>query len=64
MNAVIDAEECTGCGLWEETCPEVFELNEDEGVAVVKVTPTPPEAENTCREAADGCPVDAITIEE
>ena len=64
MKAIIDAEECTGCGLCEETCPEVFEMNEDEDVAVVKVTPTPPEAEGTCREAVDGCPVDAITIEE
>ena len=26
----VDQEECTGCGLCEETCPGVFRLNEDD----------------------------------
>jgi len=29
----IDEDACTGCGLCEDTCPEVFEIND---VAVVK----------------------------
>jgi len=62
MRAIVDADECTGCRQCEETCPEVFELG-DSDVAVVKVDPIPPEAEAACREAADVCPVDAITIE-
>ena len=44
-----------------QVCPEVFELNE-QNIAVVKVTPIPPEVEETCREAASGCPVEAIKI--
>ena len=62
MKAKVDAELCTGCGLCEDTCPEVFEVPDD--VARVKVDVVPPEAEETCREAAEGCPNEAISIEE
>ena len=62
MKVSVDADECTGCGLCEDNCPEVFELRDD--IAVVKVDPVPPDAEETAREAAEGCPVDAITVAE
>ena len=61
MKAIVDKETCIGCGLCESTCPEVFLM--EENVAVVKADPVPPEAEASCREAADGCPVQAIAIE-
>ena len=60
MKAKVDADLCTGCGLCEETCPEVFEMRD--GVAVVKLSPVPPAHEAACREAAGGCPVDAISV--
>ena len=63
MKAIIDAELCTGCELCVETCPEVFEMS-DEDVAVVKADEVPSEAEDTAREAAEDCPSEAITIEE
>ncbi len=63
MKARVDEELCTGCGLCEETCPEVFEMGED-SIAKVKVDVVPAEAEETCREAAEQCPVEAIQIEE
>jgi ferredoxin len=62
MKAVVDEETCTGCGLCEETCPEVFELQDE--VAKVKENPVPSDKEKSCREAAEECPVDAISIEE
>lgn len=62
MKASVD-ENCTGCGLCEETCPAVFELGDD-GLAKVKVAEVPAEAEATCREAAESCPPEAIKIEE
>ena len=60
--AITNAALCTGCGLCEEACPEVFELQED--VAKVIVGEVPPEAADAARDAADECPVEAITIEE
>ncbi len=61
MKAKVDQDTCTGCGLCPEACPEVFELN-DEGLAFAKVEIVPADAEETAREAAEGCPVEAITI--
>lgn len=63
MKVTIDPELCTGCGPCVDICPEVFELNDD-GLAVVKVDQVPPEQYQNCREAADECPSEAITIEE
>jgi len=62
MKAEVDRETCTGCELCPETCPQVFEMDGD--TARVKVNTVPPEAENACRQAAEECPVEAITIQE
>ena len=62
MNAIIDDETCTGCAQCEKTCPEVFEVYGD--LAKVIADPVPEDAEDTCRDAADECPVEAIIIEE
>jgi len=62
MKASVDADLCTGCGLCEDTCPEVFEM--DEELAKVIVDEVPAGAEENCREAAESCPVEAIIIEE
>ena len=60
MKAIVDQDICIGCGLCADTCPEVFELADDK--SQVKVNPVPPDAEDCAEEAADGCPVEAITI--
>ena len=62
MKAIVDNDTCTGCGVCAETCPEVFEEADD--VAKVIANPVPTAAEETCRQAADDCPVEAISIEE
>jgi ferredoxin len=62
MKAVVE-DTCIGCGLCPQICPEVFEMN-DEGKAIVKVSVVPLDAEETCREAATSCPVEAINITE
>jgi ferredoxin len=61
MKAIVDQDTCTGCGLCADTCAEVFEM--DSGTAKARVGTVPAAAEAACREALEGCPVGAITIE-
>ena len=62
MIAIVDEETCTGCGLCADTCPEVFELVDD--LAKVIADPVPDDVEEACRDAADECPVEAISLED
>jgi len=57
----IDEDACTGCGLCEDTCPEVFEFND---VAKVKEGADFNEFEEKIEEAAEDCPSEAIHFEE
>ena len=61
MKVVVDKDLCTGCGLCADTCPEVFEMKDD--IAIVKVSKVPDDLIESCKEAVDGCPVEAITYE-
>ncbi|MBC7327099.1 ferredoxin [bacterium] len=61
MKVKVDRELCIGCGLCEESCPEVFALD-DEGKAYVL-----PDADlEACdlEEVANSCPAEAITVED
>ena len=77
MRVWIDQDLCTGAGLCEEICPQVFTLLED-GLAYVKegdrvlsdpsgadgVAQVPSELEDAVREAAEECPGECIFIED
>lgn len=63
MKAAVDIEVCIACGLCEQTCPEVFLLDEDEHHSTVIVEEIPPPFEACALEAEEECPVDAISIE-
>ncbi|PKK39466.1 Ferredoxin [Clostridiaceae bacterium JG1575] len=58
MKPVVDKELCVGCGLCASMAPDVF-IMEDDGKAGVVVEATEDAA---TQEAADSCPVAAITI--
>lgn len=63
MKVCVDKELCTSSGVCIETCPEIFELN-DQGATVAKTEQVPSELEQTCRETAENCPSGAIKVEE
>lgn len=76
MKVWIDQDLCTGDGLCEEICPDVFTLLDD-GLAYVKegdrvlndpggsasMATVPSEFEDAVREAAEECPGECIFIE-
>ena len=62
MKAVIDKDACTGCGLCADTCPEVYEMQDD--IAVTKVDAVPEGAVDSCKQAVEDCPSEAIKLEE
>lgn len=58
MTVKVDKETCIGCGTCAAVCDN-FEMKE--GKAIVKDE----NSKDDCnQEAADACPVDAITVEE
>ncbi|MEI6085389.1 MAG: ferredoxin [Verrucomicrobiota bacterium] len=53
-------DQCIDCDLCRETAPENFTRNEDGGYSYVYKQPVTPEEEALCKEAMEGCPVEAI----
>ena len=52
--------QCIDCDLCRETAPANFTRNEDGGYSFVYKQPSSPEEEAQCKEAMEGCPVEAI----
>ena len=53
-------EQCIDCDLCRETAPGNFTRNEDGGYSYVFKQPTAADEETLCKEAMEGCPVEAI----
>lgn len=53
-------KECIACDACILAAPENFGMNEDDGHAFVKKQPGSPTEETACKEAMEGCPVEAI----
>lgn len=63
LKATVDRDTCISCGLCASICPNVFEMD-DEDIAIVIVDTIAPEDLADAEDAAEQCPVAAITIEE
>jgi ferredoxin len=53
-------DQCIDCDLCRETAPANFKRNDDGGHSYVYKQPESPEEEAVCKEAMEGCPVEAI----
>src|SRR6185295_194800 len=52
--------QCIDCDLCRETAPDNFKRNDDGGYSFVYKQPENDEEEARCKEAKEGCPVEAI----
>jgi ferredoxin len=52
--------ECIACDACVLAAPDHFGMHEDDGHAFVKKQPAGGVEEDACREAMEGCPVEAI----
>ena len=59
MPAVVDRDECVGCGTCVEECPEDAITMDDEEIAVVDADKC-----TDCGTCVENCPSEAITIPE
>ncbi len=62
MRVVVDPDRCQGHTLCYGVAPELFELGEDDGHAIVKVDEVPVELTEAARRAVQGCPEGAIRL--
>lgn len=53
-------DQCIDCDLCRETAPDHFKRNDDGGYSFLYNQPTNDDEANLCKEAMEGCPVEAI----
>jgi Ferredoxin len=53
-------QSCIACDACVLTAPHNFSMHEEDGHAYVAKQPESPEEEALCKEAMEGCPVEAI----
>lgn len=63
MKVHVNEDLCIGCGICEDTAPEVFSL-QNGPVAEVIMNPVEVEFQEVARQAAEDCPEEAIEVEE
>jgi ferredoxin len=62
MKVRVDQDACVGDETCISLCPDLFEM--DGEAARAKMEDVPETLQESCREAADACPVEAIIIDE
>lgn len=52
--------QCIACDACVTSAPDNFTMDTDDGHSFVSKQPSTPEEEEQCKEAMEGCPVEAI----
>jgi len=60
MKVAILDERCVGQGMCLLACPELFDLNDEDGHAFLRSDDVPPHLEEAVLQAVRGCPEQAI----
>lgn len=64
MRVAIDLTRCAGYGNCIDAAPEVFDMADDEDVAIVLIEHPGPQLAEAVRKAERVCPADAVLVEE
>lgn len=64
MKAIVNKDTCIGCGLCASMCPDVYNLDDEEGKAEAIDEEIDESLIDEAMEARDSCPVEAIDIKE
>lgn len=64
MEVKVSEDRCIGCGQCCYTCEEVFEFNDEKGMAQVKDNADFESNKDDIEEAKDGCPTEAIEVKQ
>ena len=62
MKVKVDPDECIECGACIDTCPDVFDWDDDNKAHAI-VEEVPAELEDDAHEAVESCPTAAISEE-
>lgn len=62
MKVVVDFNKCTGLGICESMAPDLFEVNDDGELVLLKDDITDDELQSV-EEAVAGCPTESLRIE-
>jgi ferredoxin len=62
MKVIVDFAKCTGLGICESMAPEIFEVNDEGRLVLVKEDIADDELQSV-EEAVAGCPTAALRIE-
>ena len=64
MRVTIDQDRCIGSGQCVLTAPDVFDQRADDGIVVLLHAEPSPGSHEDVRQAARGCPAQAIALAE
>ena len=62
MEVSVNFDECIGCGVCMQICPEVFGLDEELGKVMLLNNEQSNDDNDLVKEAADSCPIGCVNV--